>query len=392
MRRLIFFNLSIDQLWDTTSTLRQIFPHRIPESELIIRAVEDLSLFAVQRDDIALISSEETRKLIASINPSATSSPASYRIVRSNPFDAEQWVDEVSSLLDQELKCDDFELWPASLSALELSLLRRFPRLKLPQWLPLGLDFAALNAKSSIQQWAKVAGVPAPYSVIVSTSMLLNDSLLPSLSFPVVIKADHASGGGGNFLLRSKADFQLRVLRRQLEGSTDAHFQWTIQQWFDGAKNISVFGWANGTQPEVFTVDYDATGLSFQHRRCLDSDHLGKARQCFECVSTELKSLGYFGPFGLDLIFDQQQGALLIDVNIRLTKTHLISMAAERLGLSGQNWISLRLRRKNGGVDQLLTSIYGQPDIVPFHRAGDRELSVFVTNNQVIWTQVLQKS
>ncbi|MBK7889363.1 MAG: hypothetical protein IPJ84_00480 [Bdellovibrionales bacterium] len=378
LRRILFFNFAIDQLWDHSGLLKTVFPHRIPESERIVRSVEDLALYATRPGDIALISSPATSALIREDLPIGS---LDLRTIKTNPYDTGLWLAEVEACLKDDFATSEFELWPIGLSTLERQLIKRNPQLRLPSWLDTNTDFAELNRKSTILDWARIGKSNCPPTEVITTTSLLNKMSNRAFQYPMVLKADFSSGGGGNFLIRSEDDTQFRVLKRRLEGHESLDALWVAQRWEDGFDNLSVYGWADDSEPEVCRVDYDENGLSSRHRPSKNLQQNSACRDCFLKISAHLQTLGYRGPFGLDLLFDQKketQVPSLIDANIRLTKTHLISIAAERLGF-GNDWISLRLRTRSGSIQDFLNKIENSDDLRPYHQADSREVSLFVS-------------
>lgn len=314
MTKLFFINLAIDQLWDSENQLATLFSARIPQSEEIIRSNEKLAQYLCGPTDKALL-------------------------FNANPFDVKDWLNEAREKLNHD---ERYELWPASVSRLEIALLEIYPKMTLPSWLPKDFPAAELNRKSYIEKWGKVAGLSVPPIEVLSVGQLLEQKLSASAEFPFFLKAEWGAGGGANFLIQSPDDTSLRVLQRQLRDQKNG--TWIKQKKIEALHNYSVFGWANSEKPRVMQVQYDQRGQSTEHQVANDqvSQDLMKP---FQKIAFELNERHqYQGPFGLDIIVDQQKNYFLIDVNIRFTKTHLIEAAAKRLQLDLEKVISKRVR------------------------------------------------
>ena len=334
-RRLIFINLAIDQLWDSTGHLQRLYPSRSPESERLVRANEDLGLFLSQPGDVVLGAQFEPEHLKLLERWSAPfGRPVN---VRANPCDFHHWVGEVEQM---EIAQHPFEFWPCSLSPLENSLLAKIPSWKLPPWLPASLNTVAFNQKTSIFKWGEIAQLPVPRTSIVSIAKLLNEGSPTEIEYPLVLKADWGSGGCGNLNLQSKDDNRWRHFQRQLRGQTTG--RWLVQKVIKAELNLTVFGFADGSSPLIMNVEYDRDGLSVRHRD-FDFQSAKPLAAAFLRVAHHLKELKYTGPFSFDVVVEKGSGEVyLLDMNVRWTRTHLLDLAARRLG---QDWGKVESRR-----------------------------------------------
>ncbi len=333
--RLIFINLAIDQLWDTTGHLQRLYPSRLPESESLVRANEDLGLFLSKPGDVVLgVQFDEDHLKLLERWGAPFGTPLT---VRANPCDFHHWVGEVERM---EIARSDFEFWPCALSSLETSLLAKVRSWKLPPWLPANSNSVAFNQKTGIFKWGEIAGLPVPQTSIVSIAKLLADGPPAEIAFPLILKADWGSGGCGNLSLTSRDDNRWRHFQRQLRGQTTG--RWLVQKIVKAETNLTVYGFADGIAPKILNVDYDRDGLALRHLeyRGQSSALLTTA---FTKVSAHLNAAGYTGPFGFDVVVEKGTGEVhLLDMNVRWTRTHLLDQAATRLG---QNWRKVESRR-----------------------------------------------
>ena len=350
MKKLFFINLAVDQLWDNQAQLTTLFSTRVPRSEDIMRTNEDLAIYLCDQNDIALIYSDAPHTLIHK------------NVIRisANPFNSLDWLKEVSTRLTSD---ETYELWPVSISPVELGLLKQFKNIKLPSWLPENFPANELNRKTLIEFWSQISGIVIPQTTKISIQEILADSFYNESDFPFYLKAEFGSGGGANFLVQNSSDSSLKVIRRQLSQQTNGN--WIKQKYTPAKENFSVFGWADSSyaksqgqdNPMVMKIAYDDRGQSIAHElvvpnslakfdNVLLNDFSKNFYQPFQNISDHLNSkYNYFGPFGLDLIQSQKDELLLVDVNIRWTKTHLIVAAAKKLKVDLKNSISRRIKQ-----------------------------------------------
>lgn len=342
--RLIFINLAIDQLWDSTGHLQRLYPVKIPDSENLVRSNEDLGLFLSGPGDTVLGAHFDPAhlKLLE-----RWSSPFGTAVnVRSNPWDLHHWVGEVEQM---QIAQAAFEFWPCSLSSLENSLLKKMPRWKLPAWLPAGLNATGYNQKTEIFKWGEISGLPVPATAVVSVAKLLADGPPPEIAFPLILKADWGSSGTGNLLLTAKDDHKWRHFVRQLRGQTAG--RWLAQAVVKSDGDFTVFGFAGDDAPKILRVDYDADGVSIRHRDLGQEDD-ARLRKAFARVSSHLKGAGYVGPFSFDVVKEKATGLYhLLDMNVRWTRTQLIHTAAQRLGWGWGQVESRRVRFRGRAID-----------------------------------------
>lgn len=343
--RVIFINLAIDHLWDSTGHLQRLYPVRIPESERLVRACEDLGLFLSQPGDVVLGANcdEDHLELLHQRGVSFGNLIG----LEANPYDHHDWLEEVADL---EIARKPAEFWPCALSQLEQGALRQVPYWRLPSWLPRDLNILQLNQKTQILKWGEISGLSVPKTSMVAVTKLLADGPPPEISFPLILKSDWGSGFAGNVVLDKRDDHRWKHFQRQLRGQTLG--RWLVQELVRSRSNLAVFGFANETTPQILNVSYEAQGQICIHQGILrgEGDRLMVAHQK---IADHLRQLKYFGPFGFEVAMDRTSGQIfLLDVNVRWTKTHLIHQAALRLGLDWNQIQSRSLRYRGRPVDR----------------------------------------
>lgn len=322
MNKVIFINLSIDQIWDQTKNLEKVFPIRLKSSEFIVRINENLGIYLSLRGD-QVLGFRKTKGFLEFIQQWPTTW-GDLIVVESNPYDQIQRQAEVS----------------------QISSLKNLP------WLQIEAP-AHLNMKTFLLELAADKLVQIPPTQILSQSQLVLGEML-TFTKPYFLKHNFGSGGGGNFLLENLNDKTLVYLQRRLSEKTQIQdtskysTKWLLQEKIPSSFEGCVFGSSDSdAEPEVSQIFYDTNGLSYQHDFYAPPTVLLQASATFHILRKELLRRGYHGPMGIDfLISDQDQKMYIIDLNIRWTKTHLILAAMEKLKLSKGNTISLRYRWK----------------------------------------------
>lgn len=313
MNRVIFINLSIDQLWDQTKNLEAVFPIRLKTSEYIARINENLGIYLSQSGD-QVLGFHKSRGFLEFVQQWPTTW-GELIVIEANPYDQAEWQAEVS--LHSSLK-------------------------KMP-WLQIESP-AHLNMKTFLIELAAEGGFQIPPTRILNQSQLaLGESL--TFSKPHFLKHNFGSGGGGNFLLENSEDKTLIYLQRRLSANAS---KWLLQEKIPSSFEGCVFGWSDSdSEPEVCRIFYDINGLSYQHDFQVHPEIFSQTSAAFHRLRIELLRKGYRGPMGIDfLISAEDQKLYLVDLNLRWTKTHLLSAAMEKLSINKETTISLRYRWK----------------------------------------------
>ncbi|MGZ5280468.1 MAG: hypothetical protein ACXWC9_11020 [Pseudobdellovibrionaceae bacterium] len=339
MSRLIFINLAIDQLWDPEKNLSSLFPARIPESEHLVRINENMGLFLSETGDQVLMyqDTQGWREFLQR----HSSSWGEVIEISAHPFDQELWLSQARLKLKDRGPFSEFI--SASLSGLEDSLLRNSSLF--PFHRP-ALDtnaLSALNRKVFLVDLAQLGFLKVPPTDVYWQKDLLSTDF-PAFSDPRILKHDFGSGGAANFLLSQSSDSTLTMLQRRLSPNTKA--QWLLQKKISASFEGSVFGWGHDSiAPKTAQVFYTAQGLSYRHEFQVPEDIQKEAAETFRKLRLHLQSLGYTGPIGLDFLISSENNEMyFVDLNLRLTKTHLLALAAQKFSLSLENLISIRHR------------------------------------------------
>jgi hypothetical protein len=202
-----------------------------------------------------------------------------------------------------------------------------------------------LNSKASLYREIipRLDYLPFPKTTIKSLNELL-ETPIPERSH--LVKAEFSSGGGGVF--RFTENFK-KILHHRAQGafqnnSWPASSQWLLQEELPIAAEYSVAVHEDGSF-STYGVSYDGRRLSYQHTKldtpaAKDPLRLAPVVRSLQNIVSEP---GRILPFGFDCI-QTTDGILypLIDLNVRLTKPHLLDAAAHVLGL--QEWTALRIR------------------------------------------------
>jgi hypothetical protein len=354
MSRLIFINLAIDQLWDTTPILREIFPVRIPISERIVRSNEDLALYLAQPEDQVLcgrLPCQAQREYLKQFFdlPILTA-------IQANPYDCDEWIAEVSNCPNFRKKYDDCIFSGESQLEQKLRLAIECSSQVSPFEISL---FQKYNSKTFLFYWTKQKNIPFPQSQILNIPDLEHlNSFSQEYSKPFLLKSDFGSGGGGNLdssLLNPK--FLEYILK--ISNKSKYEKKWVLQRKYIRMADYTAFGYVNKRPLEQQVIDdtlnlspikiakisYDHRGLSSIHE-LVDPSLFQHLQEIYIQLGEELFTNGYRGPFGFDSILTKEEGLYpIVDLNVRMTKTHLIDAAAEKLQM--KKWRAIRVRLNN---------------------------------------------
>lgn len=318
MKRVIFINLSIDQIWDQTKNLEAVFPIRLKSSEYVARINENLGIYLSQSGDHVL-GFHNTKGFSEFIQQWPTTW-GELIVIKANPYDQAEWEAEIS----------------------------RLPALKKLPWLQIESP-AHFNMKTLLIELAADGRIRIPPTRILNQAQLVLGECL-EFSKPHFLKYNFGSGGGGNFLLENSQDKTLVYLQRRLSEKADLQHltNWLLQEKIPSSFEGCVFGWSDSdSEPEVCQILYDVNGLSYQHDFQVPREIFSQASAAFHRLRIDLSLKGYHGPMGIDfLISAEDQKLYLVDLNMRWTKTHLLSAAMEKLKINRETTISLRYRWK----------------------------------------------
>jgi hypothetical protein len=351
MKKSILMNLALDQLLDPKKNLEKIFSVRIPDSERLVRLTEDLGVFLSEPGD-QVYQFKDVPVFLRELFAKRGARFGEVRPVRANPFDFQDWLQETKPFwraLDEH--------WVCGISPLEAAWqeagfsLHEFNRQRL-------LNFRQFNRKSWLVQMAQMNEWPFPKTQLVETKSLLGR--LPDRA--ILLKADWASGGGGNILVEGPSSALFRHLQTRLP-DLDPDFVWLMQEKMERKKDWGVVARTDSSHFQVYEIQYDRYGLSNRHLLIEDPATLEKFAPWVETLRQQLSQVQYQGPFGFDA-FETQAGQFfpVIDLNVRWTKTHLLEKIRERLQVPAEARM-IRLRFRGEGVtevDGFLSQIFQQ--------------------------------
>ncbi len=340
MSRLIFLNLAIDQLWDPQNNLASLFPARIPESEHLVRLNENLGIFLSNLGDQVLAYQKTAgfHEFLAERN----SDFGNLIEISKHPFDQSHWLKETLRQLQGTSKFS--ALVSASLSSLEEALLAQ-PSLNFQTHPALSAEsLATWNRKTFLLKLCQELTIPVPPTEVLSQKNLVQGAHRKFLE-PHLLKHDFGSGGAANFVVQNSKDPNFTMLQRRLDPKSSS--QWLLQKQIPSAFEGSVFGWGS-EPPETAEVSYSPQGLSYRHQFAVDSKIHAQATSIYEKIQAAIAGRGYQGPIGLDFLISKETGEFFaIDLNLRLTKTHVLERALQKLNLDPKKNISLRHRWKS---------------------------------------------
>jgi hypothetical protein len=345
MSRLIFVNLAIDQLWDQKQALKQVFPARLPVSEFLIRSNENLGIFLSQPEDTVL-----ALRRVRGFEEFLTARQCTFGHlldIAANPYDQDAWLSEVTRALTRtptstsSLSHRYASLVAVSRSVLEDSLIAKF----VEKPTRAGLDtsrLAELNNKQVLLKFAHEGLVKVPPTRILNQTNLRRLSA-EQISSRCLFKHEFGSGGGGNFLAS-----QWPLLQRRLSDDDEAH--WLMQDKIIDAQEGCVFGGDYGTKNESVSlceVSYTPHGLSYKHgfSSSFSESVKEEVHATYGRLRERLRTDGYDGPIGIDFLVDRHTNEVFyVDLNLRLTKTHLLLSALQKFRVAPHRFQSYRHR------------------------------------------------
>ena len=195
------------------------------------------------------------------------------------------------------------------------------------------------------------------------------------LGLPFVINLEYGSAGSGTFFIHSESEFE--NLSKEFYGGMVLISKYidSISLNINGAiigenvvvanPSIQLLGFPECTnRPEVYC------GNDFSATLQLPSDVLKKADESVRIIGRWLRSLGYQGMFGVDLLTDLRDDSVYpVDLNPRYqNSTHLLTMMEIAYGLKPLSLISLEgqlgLLQDNKSVIYDSVNLYGSQIIL----------------------------
>lgn len=313
MSRLIFINLQIDQLWSKESILAEVFKVSNPESKRLSLSVYNLALNYHDNNsseqDVYLMTLLPDEFWMQQFNIFHHYKNKRIITLAQDPYNSKQWL---SSFLNEtkEIEFDscvfagisDFE----SFFSAGIKLNEEF--------------YKKINSKVFLFEFCKKNSISFPKSEIVYGKDLQVDS-----SF--LYKFDISSGGNGHFYGDKLKAALLWVKRQGMEEAWNKSL-WLKQEKLNPVKEYSCFGRVDADSFQIVEIKYDPKNLSYLHHfyHEMEAVKIKQVEAVFLKVQGFLKNSGYEGFFGFDVI-DSKQGLFpIVDLNVRITKTHLLAM------------------------------------------------------------------
>jgi hypothetical protein len=351
MKKSIFMNLAMDQLWDPKKNLEKIFSVRIPDSERLVRLTEDLAVFLSEPGD-QVYQFQNVSPFLRELFAKRGARLGEVKTVMANPFDFQNWLQETKPAWRRE-----DEHWICGISPIEAHWqeagfpIHDFAQKTMEQ-------FRQLNRKSWLVQMAHGNGWPFPKTRLVKTQSVLEHMG----NGPLLLKADWASGGGGNLFIEGPASPLYRHLQSRLS-DLDPEFIWLMQEKIDRKTDWGIVAETESSQFEVYEIQYDKYSLSNRHSLIQDTKILEKFKPWVKTLRLQLQQVQYQGPFGFDA-FESKTGEFfpVIDLNVRWTKTHLLQIIRTRLQIPTQaDLVRWRLRGQGvSDLDSFLVEVFHQ--------------------------------
>lgn len=313
MNRLVFINLQIDQLWSKESVLAEVFKISNPESKRLSLAVYNLSLSYRDRDsserDIYLMTLIPDEYWIEKFNAFHSYKNKKVITLEQDPYESKEW----QAAFLKKTKGMVFDSYVFSgISSFESSFYNEQI---------LNEEFyKKINSKIFLYEFCKKNNIPFPKSEAVSGENLQLDTT-------DLYKFDISSGGNGHFYGDKLRAALLWVKRQGLEEAWKRS-AWLKQEKINPSKEYSCFGRADTEDFQMTEIRYDAKSLSYLHHFYHDMDAVKfkQVKDIFLTVQKFLKNSGYVGFFGFDVIDSKQGFYPITDLNVRVTKTHILAM------------------------------------------------------------------
>jgi hypothetical protein len=345
--KIAFMNLGLDQNFDKLKLLQTLFPARVPASERLILSQLDMSLYSVSHHGLAIGFQKPEADLLSWLEGMKVRVPRMLSL-KTNPYFITQWLEELKAelvRLDYDILGATAEL--AGLSSLESELIDTY-KLRAAKYQRHSIDFfSRVNSKSFLADLCLRWGCPFPRTILTNTRSLNREIEQWTGQFPLFIKYNHSSGGGGSFEISDKKDISfIKYIDRHKSDLGDGI--WLLQEKILARKQFSCLCEANATLSlqSVMEVEYNSHGYSSRHKLASPSeiiDFLPELSGIADRIVGVLE--GYQGPFGFDAILSDNGDLYpIIDLNIRMNKGHLILKAAEQFQIESADIYSVRIR------------------------------------------------
>ncbi|MBK7842438.1 MAG: hypothetical protein IPJ71_01890 [Bdellovibrionales bacterium] len=265
--KIAFVNLGLDQNFDKLKLLQTLFPARVPASERLVLSQLDMSLYLVSQNGLGIGFQKPEGDLSSWLDRMKVRVPRVLSL-KTNPYFITQWMEELKTellRLDYDILGATAEL--AGLSDLESELIETF-KLRAPKFQGHSVDFfSRVNSKSFLIELCSQWGCAFPKTVLTNTRSLNREIKQWTGQFPLFIKYEHSSGGGGTFEIADSQDVSfIKYIDRHKSDLGDGI--WLLQEKISAKKQFSCLCEANSSPSLkcVMEVEYNSHGYSSRHK------------------------------------------------------------------------------------------------------------------------------
>lgn len=345
--KIAFMNLGLDQNYDNLKLLQTLFPARVPASERLILSQLDMSLYAVSHHGLAIGFQEPEGDFLSWLEGMKVRVPRMLSL-KTNPYFTTQWVEELKSellRLDYNILGATAEL--AGLSSPENELIGTY-KLRAAKYQGHSIEFfSRVNSKSFLASLCRSWGCLFPKTILTNTRSLKREIEQWTGGFPLFIKYNHSSGGGGSFEISDNKNVSfIKYIDRHKIDLGDGI--WLLQEKILAKRQFSCLCEANviPSLQAVMEVEYNSHGYSSRHKLASPKEIIDFLPELIGIADRIVGVLeGYQGPFGFDAILSDRGDLYpIIDLNVRMNKGHLILKAAEKFRIDPADIYSVRIR------------------------------------------------
>lgn len=338
---LIFLNLDCDRHFDKDGVLPAVFPIRNPFYQQILDSYQSLGLYVGTSQDVLLSRGGLSESYKEFLLKHKIEVPNVISLKESPSSD--HWLKEVCESL-KHYKVVDFRL--AAVTPLEL-LLSKELKLKVgdnaDHLCSLHSEF---NDKRYLYELSKMLQFSFPKTQLVFPATQSLSDVGREQVYPLILKMNRSSGGGGLFKLERSDDKVWDVLQRALS-THHKNPQWLLQNYYSRQRDYYIFGTINDSVEiqGAFQLSYDKKNSSNGHHSVAMCEDLKRMTKVALEIGQQMLSSGYRGDFGIDGFVSSEEGLFpAVDLNARTDKSRLIMAAAAKFGIGPQGVNSRRLQ------------------------------------------------
>lgn len=326
MSRLIFINLLIDRFWDRDSVMDKVFRVSNPESLKLTLNSYNLAVHFFDSEsndakDEYILTIRPNQYWVSTFKEFHSCHLKRINVIDIDPFVQGPWLEKYKNG-SLTKKIDTYVF--AAISDLECKIAKA--NSFTGSFEEKAESHKSLNAKSYLKK------IGAELSLLFPKSQMLTGAQIQGLSMEEaekhLFKYQFSSGGGGQFSferIKMLSEWAgKRGFRDDWNGSV-----WLVQEKLEVQKEWSVYSHTSDANFQSALVKYDAQALSHVH--VFDKNALSSAVvfEYWQKIKSDLIKQGYSGYFGFDLI-ESGKAFYIVDLNVRMTKTHLLSMGLKK--------------------------------------------------------------